>query len=153
MAFTNDRLTLWVISGIIGSIVRELFDLIVIWMGLPILHISSLAVDLFTNNMAQTKSFLGIVTGTITDWIMGAIFGVVIGLVLQWSGRRNYLLKGIGVGLISWVTIFGFLVQGMPRIFMYKPTLLNTLIAIVPHSIYASVAAFCIVKFTRVPSH
>ena len=65
MAFTDDRLTLWVISGVIGSIVRELFDLIVIWIGLPIIHIAPLSPDLFSNNMNQIKSFTGILTGTL----------------------------------------------------------------------------------------
>ena len=90
MAFADDRLTLWVISGVIGSIVREVFDLIIIWIGVPILHIAFLAADLFINNINQIKSFMGIITGTLTDWIMGATIGVIIGLVLQWSGRQNY---------------------------------------------------------------
>ncbi len=152
MAFTDDRLTLWIISGVIGSIVRELFDFLVIWMGVPIIHIATLAADLFTNNMNDAKSLLGTLTGIVTDWIMGAVIGVIIGLVLQWSGCRNYLLKGIGVGLIGWVAIFGFLVAGMPHVFMFKPTILNTFFAIVPHSIYAGITAFCIIRFTKIKS-
>ena len=96
---------------------------------------------------------MGIITGTITDWIMGAFIGVIIGLVLQWSGRRNYLLKGIGIGLICWVGIFGFLVRGMEHMFIFKPTLFNTLFGLVPHSIYAGITAFCIVRFTKIQSH
>ena len=153
MAFTDDRFTLWIISGIIGSVVREIFDFIAIWIGLPIIHIVLLAVDLFTNNSNQAKSFIGILTGILTDWIMGAVIGVIIGLVLQWSGRQNYLLKGIGIGLIGWVAIFGFLVAGMPHVFMFKPTMFNTFFAIIPHSIYAGVTAFCIIRFTKIPSH
>lgn len=153
MALTDDRLTSWVISGIIGSIVRELFDLIVIGMGIHIIHISSLAADLFTNNMHEIKSFTGILIGTLTDWTMGAVIAVIIGLVLQWSGRRNYLLKGIGIGVISWVFIFGFLVEGMPHMFIFKPTILNTLFAVVPHSIYAGATAFCIVRFSKVKNN
>jgi hypothetical protein len=133
-----------------GSIVRELFDLIVIWMGIPIIHISSLAADLFSNDINQIKSFTGILTGTLTDWIMGAAIGVIIGLVLQWSGRQNYLLKGIGIGLFSWVAIFGFLVGGMPYMFIFKPTMFNTLFAFVPHSIYGGITAFCIARLTKI---
>ena len=153
MAFTDDRLTLWIISGVTGSIVRELFDFIAIWIGLPIIHIAYLGADLFTNNMNQIKSLMGILTGTLTDWIMGAFIGVIIGLVLQWSGRQNYLLKGIGIALIGWVGIFGFLVEGMAHMFIFKPTIGNTLFALVPHSIYGSITAFCIVKFTKISSH
>ena len=153
MEFANDRLTLWIISGVIGSIVRELFDFIVIRLGLPIIHISSLAVDLFSSNLNQINSVTGILIGTLTDWIMGASIGVIIGLVLQWSGRQNYLLKGIGIGLVSWVAIFGFLVHGLPQMFIFRPTMFNTLFAIVPHSIYASTTAYFIVRFTKIPSH
>jgi hypothetical protein len=153
MSFTHDRLTLWILSGVIGSVIRELFDFIAIWIGLPIIHIANLGADLFSNNRNEIKSLTGILTGTLTDWIMGASIGIIIGLVLQWSGRRNYLLKGIGIGLISWVAIFGFLVQGMPHMFMFKPTIFNALFAMVPHSIYAGVTAFCIVRFTKIESH
>ncbi len=153
MPFADDRLTLWIVAGIIGSIVRELFDAIIILIGLPIIHIASLAVDLFTNDINHIHSWLGVIIGIMTDWIMGAVIGVGIGLVLQWSGRQNYLLKGLGIGLISWVVIFGFLVQGMPWMFVLKPTLFNTLFAIIPHGLYASITAFFIVKFTKVSNH
>jgi hypothetical protein len=152
MAWTDDRLTLWIASGIIGSVVREVFDLVIVWMGLPLIHISFLAADLFTNHIYQMNSWAGLLTGTLTDWILGSIFGVIIGLVLQWSGRQNYLLKGIGIGLISWVGIFGFLVEGMAHMFIIKPTIWNTLFAIVPHIIYGGITAFCIVRFTKIPS-
>jgi hypothetical protein len=80
MSFTHDRLTLWILSGVIGSVVRELFDFIAIWIGLPII------------------------------------------------------------------------VRGMPHMFMFKPTIFNALFAMVPHSIYAGVTAFCIVRFTKIES-
>ena len=44
MSIADYRMSLWIVSGVIGSIVRELFDLTVIWIGLPIIHIASLAV-------------------------------------------------------------------------------------------------------------
>jgi hypothetical protein len=154
VAFTEERLTLWIISGIIGAVVREFFDLILMWIGISKFHIVFLSVDLFTNDPKQIKSFLGLFTGTLTDWIMSAVIAVIIGIVLQWSGRKNYLLKGIGIGFISWVVIMGFLVHGVPKMFVTAPKDLPTILySLMAHIIFGGMTAFLINKFTRIPNN
>ena len=146
--FFNDRLTLWVISGVIGSVIREIFDSLIIWTGLSRVHIVYLSVDLFTNNPKEIHSFLGLAIGTFTDWVLGAFIGVIVGLVLQWTGHKNYLLKGIGVGLFSWVAIFGFIVHGFPQMFTAQPKCLSDVVySFLAHVIFGGTTAFFNNKF------
>jgi hypothetical protein len=149
----NDRYTLWIIFGIAGSICREIIDSIFLWAHISNGHIVYLAADLFSNNLGQIRSLYGIIAGTLTDWVLGAIIGIVIGLIFQWTGHRNYLLKGIGVGLLAWIGIYGFLVHGMPQMFVLESQpMAITCLSIIVHCIFGGVTAFLINKFVPTKS-
>ncbi len=144
----NDRYTLWIIFGILGSICREIIGAILLWLKIANNHIIYLAADLFSNNIGQIKSIYGIIAGTITDWVLGAVIGILIGLIFQWTGHRNYLLKGFGVGLVAWIGIYGFLVHGMPQMFTLRSEpMALTCLSIITHCIFGGVTAFFINKF------
>lgn len=153
MAFKDDRLTLWIVASAVGALSREIYGYIIVGIGIAKLNIVNLSADLFSNNKAQIRSALGFINGTLVDFTISSALGVVIGLLLQWSGTRNYLLKGLGVGMLAWVCLFGFLIHGAPQMFALAPKDLTTpLFSLVGHSIFAGMTSFLIVRWTRVES-
>jgi hypothetical protein len=146
--FLNDRFTLWIVFGIFGSICREIIGVLLLWTKISNSHIVYLAADLYSNDLSGIKSVYGIIAGTLTDWVLGAAIGIIIGLVLQWTGPKNYLLKGIGVGLIAWIGVYGFLVHGLPQMFVLKSEpMVLTCLSILTHCILGATTAFLINKY------
>ncbi len=59
----------------------------------------SVGADLFLEKQSDISSFQGYVLGFMTDAVMGAMLGITVGLLIEWRGPQNWLLKGLGVGL------------------------------------------------------
>ena len=96
------------ISGIIGVIIRDIYSTFAKLIGLSKIFIWDVGADLFVTGKEVHGVFAEIL-GFSTDFVVGGMLGVIIGLLLEWRGQKYYLLKGCIVGLL-----LGFSFSGLP---------------------------------------
>lgn len=145
----KDQLTLWVVSGIVGVAVRDLYDLIFLVFAHAKNVIWIIAADIFSDP-PQVYSFWGNILGLMADLIIGAMLGVVVGLTIKWTGPKNYLIKGLGVGLVAWLLFFGVLLHNLPHIKDTAPVgVLPNILAYIGHAIFGTVTAWVYMKLSK----
>jgi len=102
---SKDKFTLCVIAGIIGIAFRDTYDL-----GLKLIPLKNViwnvASSLFVSP-SEVHTFMGTILGLLADMVIGATLGVLIGLLIKLTGPKNYVLKGIGIGLLDWLFLWG----------------------------------------------
>jgi hypothetical protein len=106
------------------------------------------AADLIIQGRQNIESTYGIIIGIVTDYCIGMSLGILIGLLLKWSGAKYYLIKGIGTTFINWM-ILGVITQLLPQLFTYKITPLNWVTYICANSLVGGFAAYSIVKLSQ----
>ena len=101
----DDQFKLWIISGIIGVIIRDCYSAFAKLIGLAKFFIWDVGADLFVKGK-EVHTFFGIILGFCADFVVGGMLGVAIGLLLEWRGKKYYLLKGWIVGLLAWFFLY-----------------------------------------------
>lgn len=143
----KDPFAFWVLSGIIGAYTRNAYNFFSKQIGFAKFYIWQVGASLFITQ-PQTKTFWGNVVGFLVDAVVGAFFGVLIGLLLEWRGQRNYIIKGWGVGLMAWMFFWGILYHNLPFTKANAPgEALSNISAFIGHSIFGIVAVVVYVKF------
>lgn len=138
---------MWVVSGIIGAYTRDLYSFFAKEIGLAKFYIWRVGASLLIPK-AQTETFWGNILGFLVDAVVGGLFGVIIGLLLEWRGTRNYIIKGMGVGLLAWMFFYGILFHNLPFTLTSAPNdPLSNISAFIGHSIFGIAAVMVYVKF------
>lgn len=142
----SDNFLLWAVAGAIGVVVRDVINLLEVWLGFGKSYIWDIASDIFTHG-PEVYTPLGHVVGIIADLTIGGMVGVALGLVITWTGTRFYLLKGVGIGLAAWLLFFGILQHNLPQTATTAPTdAVSNLGAFIGHLIFGVVAAWSYFK-------
>lgn len=145
----EDHFYLWVISGIIGVLIRDIYSFLAKLVGLAKFFIWNVGADLFVHGK-EVQSFLGTILGFLTDAVVGGMLGVAIGLLIEWRGFKHYLLKGMGVGLLAWLFFFGILFHSLPHTKDTAPhNALSNISAFIGHSIFGMATAWAYVKMVK----
>jgi NhaP-type Na+/H+ or K+/H+ antiporter len=149
---TEDHLYLWVISGIVGVLIRDIYSFLAKLVGLAKFYIWNVGADLFVHGK-EVHSVLGNILGFLTDIVVGGMLGVAIGLLIEWRGSKHYILKGCGVGLLAWLFFFGILFHTLPHTKDSAPgNALSNISAFIGHSIFGIVTAWVYVKIAKIVS-
>lgn len=147
MQITKDQFSLWVFSGIIGVVVRDIWNLFSRLIGFAKFFIWQQAASIFTVRSELTTVW-GNAIGLLADLIIGGMFGVLTGLLLKWQGTKNYILKGWGVGGMAWLFLYGLLYHNLPFTKgSAPPEAVSNLSAFIGHSIFGIITALVYVKF------
>ena len=105
----KDRIFLGGISGIIGNIPKNIFIFILYYFGIAKQPLWKVAASLYFP--ADKITILNILTlGLVTDYLIAGLFGILLVLILSYTGKDYYLFKGIGLGITFWVGLYGLLV-------------------------------------------
>ena len=148
MPKSQDIFTLWVISGIVGVVIRDFYSFLAKSFGLTKYFIWTVGADIFIESK-EFNTLQGHLIGFISDLVIGGTLGVLIGLALKWFGPKNYWLKGLGVGLFAWLAFFGVLLQNLPHMSVLSNVPATTEInAFVEHAIFGLVTAWTYLKLT-----
>jgi hypothetical protein len=106
----RDTMTIGVISGFCGTLVMDVYKLILLGIGFKFIAPWDTAAHIILNpTLCNTP--LGYSIGFLLHFILGAIFGVMVAYTLRFSGKDYYLLKGLGVGAIVWLGSLGFFMR------------------------------------------
>ncbi|MBS4032579.1 MAG: hypothetical protein KGZ63_14330 [Clostridiales bacterium] len=104
----KDKIILGILVGLLADAVKLTFNFIgfrlnftpvVFWQLISALFLEK--EDVFTP--------AGILIGGIADIIVAGFLGVIFIYVIYFTGKENLWIKGIGFGLLVWVSLFGLL--------------------------------------------
>jgi hypothetical protein len=104
----KDRVTLALVGALIGVCPGHILNRFLIKKGIVDYRYDRLGAGMFLEKYAA-NSRVGQLTGIIVNELNGALLSLVITYALSITGRDKTVLKGVGIGLSSWVLINGFL--------------------------------------------
>lgn len=145
----KDRVTLGIISGLIGNVAKELTAAFLIRnMKMGTRNGPTYAAGIFfpKRTMLFRKSSKKVkLVGYVTDNIIGAILGVSAVYVLSFTGKDNYIAKGIGLGHFTWTTLYGFIAK-MGATSQYPAGVDNNINYLINHSVFGVITKIAAVK-------
>ncbi len=106
MLKVKDTIVAGVLAGWIGNVVKETLTWsfhFMGWVRYTFVHIAAG----FYYSVDNLNAPLSLVTGAITDWTISGTFGVMLLLLLRYTGTDYAIFKGIGFGAIVYVITFG----------------------------------------------
>lgn len=104
----KDRITLGIISGIIGNIAKNLASMGLSKVGLRDDNIHTKAAGIFMSRReAKTKAGKGL--GILTDFCIACKLGIILVYLLSATGKDHPYLKGASLGQSAWVIMYGVL--------------------------------------------
>jgi hypothetical protein len=142
MSIKDDHFLIWVFSGIIGVLSRDIWSLLAKWIDLAKFNVWNIGADVFVEPY-QVQTVLGTIVGFLTDFVTGGFLGVIFGLFIEWRGPKHYLLKGVGLGLLAWLFLFGIVFHTLPHTQTTAPKdALSTISAFIGHSVFGFSMAY-----------
>ena len=149
MTKNDDPFLLWVIAGVIGVIARDIYGAFAKLIGLATHLIYNISADLFVHNQ-EVFSVPGYILGFLADFVVGAMVGILIGLLLEWRGLKHYLLKGMGVALLTWLFLYGMLFHNLPTTAQLAPKdALSNISGFISHAIFGITTAWVYLKLAK----
>ncbi len=137
----------WVLAGITGVIFRDIYSLLIYFTGITNYLIWNVSADLFINT-AQIHTVSGHILGVMSDFVIGGSLGVITGLIFSYLGPKDYLIKGLGIGLAAWALLFGILLHNLPHSSAIAPTApIANISSFIEHAIFGIVTAWVIYKY------
>ncbi|MDQ7793342.1 MAG: hypothetical protein RDU89_02850 [bacterium] len=138
----GDTVTLGMVAGTIGNLAKDLSNYLLYRRKVTTEVYPRVAASLFTDSGSARRP-AGFAVGLITDGLIGAGAGIPLAYVLTRTGKDNYLLKGIGVGLALWSLFYGGLGGKLSIRPRDPPTLLS---GFWNNALYGAVTAFAITR-------
>lgn len=136
----------WIIAGLTGVIVRDIYSYFAKEIGLAKFYIWNIGASLLVK-IPEIKTVWGTALGLLVDLITGALLGILFGLLIRWSGSKNYIIKGWGVGLIAWLFLYGIVYHNLPYTKPSAPSdALSNISAFIGHSIFGITMALVYIK-------
>jgi uncharacterized membrane protein (Fun14 family) len=146
MLINKNHFRLWIISGCLAVIIRDIYAVILLAFGWIKLPIWTIAADLFIDK-PEFFTALGTIIGILTDLVIGGILGLLIGIGIDWQEKKNYLLVGIGIRMMAWLVFYGIVFHNLPQTMKNAPhDAISTILSIIGHLIYGIATAWIYIK-------
>ncbi len=141
----QDSIVSGAISGLIGTIAKEIIDFISVAVGFSKETYWHVAASIFVKP-AEAATPVGQALGALADLITGAFFGVLLLYLIKFTGKDYLYIKGLGLGWLIWLAVFGIVIN--LQVVRITPTDLGTsLSAFIEHSVFGLTAAWFIGKY------
>ena len=101
METIRDRTTLGAFAGVAAILIRDVYSLVAKLVGFAKFYVWNIAADL--SYTARRYKPLRAVLGILADMGTGALLGVLFVHFLRWTGGKNPLIKGVGLGIGAWL--------------------------------------------------
>jgi hypothetical protein len=135
------------IAGIAANIAKDLVNLITNLLHWTIYYYWPMAASVFVPQ-EQSGKFGALVLGFLADFIIGGAFGVTLYYMIAFTGKRHFILKGLGLAWLYWIFLFGILVNF--HFVRITPTDIGSnLSAFLSHSALGLVAALWLKRMMR----
>ncbi|HHU76172.1 MAG TPA: hypothetical protein GXZ24_04690 [Firmicutes bacterium] len=140
----KDRVLLGVLVGVFSAIVGRLLNTFEYRAGLTDAKYDNMAANLFVDKR-QIGTPEGRTIGAVVNAVLTGVAGISIVYLLSMTGRDKPVLKGMGIGILFWLALFGL----TPRVGIVerfkKP--LSPLLGLVDHLIFGGLCGWIVSKF------
>jgi hypothetical protein len=134
-------------AGIVANIAKDLVNMITNLLHWTIYYYWPLAASVFVP-AESTSKFGALVLGFLGDFIIGGAFGVALYYLIAYTGKRYFIIKGLGLAWLLWIILFGMLVN--VHFIRITPTDIGSnLSAFLSHTALGSVAALWLKRTMR----
>ena len=106
----DDKITLGVVSGLIGALLLGIIDYIMFVLDLEKWQLLNIAASAYFK-VEDVGTIPALFVGGITHLANAGLLGVIICYVLYYTGIDFYWLKGIGVSLMFWLFAYGVILR------------------------------------------
>lgn len=106
----DDKITLGVVSSIIGTLLLGVVDYIAFMLNLEKWQLINIAASAYFK-VDDVGTLPALFVGGITHLANAGLLGVIICYILYYTGIDFYWLKGIGVSLMFWLFAYGVVLR------------------------------------------
>lgn len=139
MTKISDRIIHGMITGIIAGTPDTIINALEHRAGLTDVSYSQLGANVFLPTEKVNNKYAGAV-GLLANYTMLSVTGILFTYLLSATGRDKALLKGIGFGIFTWLTVYGMGAKVGLKIKTRKP--LTPLLSFFDHVIFGSLLGF-----------
>lgn len=104
----KDRVTLGIVAGILGNLVKQGLSFLFKELGLIKITAPDKAGGMFVSKR-KVKKPMGSVLGIIADFCIACKLSILLVYILSGTGKDNHILKGLSLGSSAWAIMYGFL--------------------------------------------
>lgn len=141
----KDKYTLAIAATLIANTIKSIIDYSLYLFNITEHSIYHIAASAYFS-VADTRTIPALIVGIFTDYAVAMILGLLIVYVLYYTSSDYFWLKGISVGLLSWLLVFGIILRiKVGRIDPVDPA--TNLVNLVEHLLLGALIAFFIVKY------
>ena len=141
----KDKYTLAIIATLFANTIKNIIDCLFYWLNFTEHSICHIAASTYFS-ISDTKTIPALIVGILTDYAVAAILGLVIVYILHYTSTDYFWVKGLSIGLLSWLFIFGMVLRmkvGRINPIDYGTNLIN----LIEHMLLGILIAFFIVKY------
>mgnify|MGYP006270922929 CR=1 FL=1 len=147
MIEVKDKYTLSIVATLIANTIKNIIDYSLYVLDITEHSIYQIAASAYFS-VADTRTLPALIVGIFTDYAVAMILGLLIVYVLYYTSSDYFLVKGISVGLLSWLLVFGIILRmKVGRIDPVDPA--TNLVNLIEHLLLGALIAFFIVKYGK----
>jgi hypothetical protein len=144
----SDTITIGTIAGFAGTIVMTIYKGILLLFGFKFITTWETAAHIIlAPDLCQSP--IGYFIGFTMQCILGSIVGVIVAYTLRFSGKDFYLLKGLGVGAITWLGSVGFFMRFLRIELQGRHDALTNLLTVLDWVLLGMICAVIVAKYAR----
>lgn len=143
----KDRIILGVVSGLLANQIKEFSSLALRKFGLGDMDGPKKAAGMFLPKykmLFYDRNTKAKIIGHAVDSTIGSMLGMCMVFVLTNTGKKHYVLKGMSLGHVGWVSLYGFLSRHATSVYPISED--NNLNGLINHTVFGMVAAALAVK-------
>lgn len=143
----KDKYTLAIIATLFANTIKNIIDYSFYTLDITEHCICHIAASTYFA-IADTKTIPALIIGVFSDYGVAMILGLTIVLLLSYTGTAYFWLKGLSVGLFSWLLIYGIILRmEVGRIEPLDPA--TNLINLAEHLLLGGLISYFIMRYGR----
>jgi hypothetical protein len=144
----RDTITIGFIAGTLATLVMTTYYWLLRLLGFKFITTWETAAHIFLNgNLLKTP--IGILTGFLAQFVLGALFGIIVAYTLRFTGKDYYLLKGVGVGAVIWLGSVGFFMRFLHIALHGRGQPLTNLLTIIDFIVIGIISSTIIARYGK----
>lgn len=109
----NDRVLIGGISGALAFMTRDIYSFFAKLIGFSKFYVWQISANVFMDKK-EVSTFFGNMVGILADIVFGAVVGIFFVYFVKYTNTKNFLFKGLGIGLATWLLIHAILYGALP---------------------------------------
>jgi hypothetical protein len=133
------------LAGVVGNIFKEVISWGFYFSGLINYTYDHFCAGLVVNPAGYVKMLFAVFIGTMIDFTVAAVFGVIMYFVMRKTGTQYWLFKGLGFGMVIFLICFAVLRPTFS--IKIESTPLQALMYMIPNLVYGVITCWFLKKY------